>query len=27
MGISERAAILVGFQWTVILAVIVLKND
>jgi hypothetical protein len=27
MGISERVAILVGFQWTVILAVIVLKND
>jgi hypothetical protein len=27
MGISERAAMLVGFQWTVLLAVIVLKND
>jgi hypothetical protein len=27
MGISERVAALVGFQWTVILAVIVLKND
>jgi len=27
MGISERVAALVGFQWTVMLAVIVLKND
>jgi hypothetical protein len=27
MGISERVTILVGFQWTVLLAVIVLKND
>jgi hypothetical protein len=27
MGISERAAILVGFQWTFLLAVMVLKND
>jgi len=27
MGISERITILSGFQWTVLLAVIVLKND
>jgi Protein of unknown function (DUF998) len=27
MGISERAAILVGFQWTFVLAIVVLKND
>lgn len=27
MGISERAAALVGFQWTFLLAVLVLKND
>jgi hypothetical protein len=27
MGLSERAAALVGLQWTVVLAVIVLKSD
>ena len=27
MGISERVTILVGFQWTFLLAVMVLKND
>lgn len=27
MGIAERAAILVGFQWTFVLALVVLKND
>ena len=27
MGISERVAIFAGFQWTVLLAVVVLKND
>jgi hypothetical protein len=27
MGIAERVTILVGFQWTVILAIVVLKND
>jgi hypothetical protein len=27
MGIAERATILIGFQWTVLLAAVVLKND
>ncbi len=27
MGISERAAILIGFQWTFVLALVILKND
>jgi len=27
MGLSERVTILVGFQWTILLAVVVLKND
>lgn len=27
MGIAERVTILVGFQWTFVLAIVVLKND
>jgi hypothetical protein len=27
MGISERAAAIIGFQWTILIAAVVLKND